>query len=144
MEILCVRWRERGFSLLEAIVAIVVLSLAVPAMVWALRMAHGARVDPVLASKARWLASEKLEDVIADRSSTTRGYTYVIAANYPAESPVPGFTGFTRSVAITETGPDLASAGTGYKRVVVTVGYTGAGGAARTLMLSTVVTEYTP
>ena len=129
---------------MEAIVAIVVLSLAVPSMVWAIRMAHNGRVDPVQASRARWLASEKLEDVIADRNSTTRGYSYVVTANYPSEGSISGFPGFTRSVAITETGANLVSAGTGYKRVVVTVSYTGAAGTPRAMALSTVVTEYTP
>jgi prepilin-type N-terminal cleavage/methylation domain-containing protein len=134
----------RGFSLIEAIVAIVILSLSVPSMLWAVREMHNKRVDPIQASRARWLASEKLEDIIADRNSTTRGYPYLLSANYPAEPSVAGFPGFSRTVTLTETTADLSTPGTGYMRATVTVGYIGAGGAARTLSLSTVLTEYTP
>lgn len=135
---------RRGFTLAEAVIAVVILAISVPSMLWAVRQEHKARVQPVMASKARWLATEKLEDIIADRHSTTRGYTYLTTSNYAAESPVSGFTGFTRSVAIAETAADLASAGTGYKKVTVTVGWTDGTGAARTLALATVITDYTP
>jgi len=128
--------------MVEAIAAIVVLAIAIPPTMWAIREAHVQRVNPRMASTARWLAVEKIEDTIADRHSTTRGYGYVVNANYAAESPVTGFTGFTRSVSVTETGADLASAGTGYKRVTVTVGWTDATSTSRTLTLTTVVTDY--
>lgn len=128
--------------MVEAIAAIVVLAIAVPPTMWAIREAHVQRVNPRMASTARWLAVEKLEDAIADRHSTTRGYSYVVNANYAAESPVSGFTPFTRSVSVTETGSDLVSAGTGYKRVAVTIGWTDAASTARTLTLTTVVTDY--
>lgn len=136
--------RRRGFTLTESVIAVVILGIAVPSMMWSIRQEHRARVSPLMASKARWLATEKLEDIIADRHSATRGYAYVVAGNYAAESSISGFPGFTRSVAIAETGADLVSAGTGYKKVTVTVGYTDGTGAARTLALATVLTDYTP
>ncbi|MCZ6542471.1 MAG: type II secretion system protein, partial [Planctomycetota bacterium] len=68
--------RTHGFTLLETIAAVVILALAIPPMLWAVREAHIQRVNPMLASKARWLATEKLEDIIADRHSTTRGWAY--------------------------------------------------------------------
>src|ERR1043165_5168889 len=105
--------RRRGFTLIESIAAIIILTIAVPPLLWAIRQGHFQRVNPMMASKARWLATEKLEDIIADRHSTTRGYTYLTVGNYSTESPVSGFTGFTRSVSFTETGPDLVTAGTG-------------------------------
>ena len=40
-----------------------------------------------------------MEEIAADKSSPSRGFTYLVAANYPAESPVQGFTGYARSVA---------------------------------------------
>jgi hypothetical protein len=128
--------------MVEAIAAIVVLAIAVPPAMWAIREAHVQRVNPRMASTARWLAVEKIEDAIADRHSTTRGYAYVVNANYATESPVSGFAGFTRSVSVTETGADLLSAGTGYKRVVVTVSWTDATSTSRSLTLTTVVTDY--
>ena len=132
----------RGFTIVEAIAAIVVLAIAVPPTMWAIREAHVQRVNPRMASTARWLAVEKLEDAIADRHSITRGYGFVINDNYAAENPVTGFTGFTRSVTVTETGADLMTAGTGYKRVAVTVSWTDATSTSRSLTLTTVVTDY--
>ena len=103
------RTQSRGFSLIETIAAIVILSVALPAMLWTVGEAHVQRVNPMLLSTARWLAVEKLEDVIADRHSTTRGYAYLVTGNYPAENPVAGYPAFTRSVSFNET---LAEAGT--------------------------------
>ena len=136
--------RGRGFSLVEAIAALVILSLGVPPMVWALRASGAHRANAVLACRARWLAEEKLEDVLADRHSTTRGYGFVAAGSYPDEDPVAGLPGFRRTVSISETGSDLTSPGAGFKTVTVAVAYTDATGAGRTLSLQTVVTDYTP
>ena len=132
-----------GFTLVEAIGALVVLSVAMPSMLWGIRDSVRRRADPILASRARWLVAEKLEDCIADAHSATRGYAYVINANYTAESPVSGFVGMNRSVSVIETAPQFV-AGTGWKTVTVTVAYTDGQGVARSLALTTVVTSYTP
>ena len=133
---------RRGFSLIDTIAAVVVLAIAVPPMLWSLRAAHDQRVDPVLASTARWLATEKLEDAVGDRHSTTRGWSWLVPGNYPAEPGVAGFPAFGRTVTLTETGPDLALPGSGYMTIVVAVSWTDATGTGRTLTVSTVVTEY--
>ncbi len=138
------RTQPRGFSLIETIAAIVILSVALPAMLWTVAEAHVQRVNPMLLSTARWLAVEKLEDVIADRHSTTRGYVYLVTGNYPAENPVTGYLAFTRSVAFNETLADLVTAGSGYMNVTVQVGWTDGLGTAQTMSISTVLTEYTP
>lgn len=135
---------RHGFTIIEAVAAVVLIGVALPPMLWALRQEHRNRVRPVLTAEAGWLAVERLEDIIADRHSTTRGYAYVVAANYPAEIPVAGFPGFSRAVAISETGPDLVSAGTGYKKATVTVTWTDGTGTSRTTSLATIVTDYTP
>jgi len=136
--------RRTGFTLAEAITAIVILSIAVPTMLWGVRQAHAHRSNRVLASRAHWLAVEKLEDVMADRHSNTRGYAFLTPGNYPAETSIPGHPGFSRTVAFNETGPNLAAAGTGYMRVTVTVNYTDASGVPRSVPLSTELTNYTP
>ena len=133
-----------GFTLIEAIVCVVILGFAVPPMLLALREASVRRVAPVQASRARWLVQEKMEDVIADRHSTTRGYAYVVTANYPAEATITGFPGFSRSVVIAETAANLSSAGTGYKRATVTVTWRDTRGTSRSLAVATVITDYTP
>ena len=138
------RQHPPGFTLIETIAAVVMLSIAVPPMMWAINEAHMQRVNPVLVSRARWLGVSKLEDVIADRHSTTRGYGYLIAANYPDETPVTGHAAFNRTVTFNETEADLTTAGTGYMNVTVQVSWSDATGVSRTLAISTVLTEYTP
>ena len=121
--------------------AIVILSISVPAMLYTLRSAHVQRVSPMMASTARWLATEKLEDVIADAHSATRGYAYVLNTNYPAENPVASFAGYSRTVSVSETAADLVSPGFGYKRVTVTVSWTDATETSRSLAIATVITS---
>jgi Tfp pilus assembly protein PilV len=136
--------RLRSFTLLETIAAVVLLGVGIPPLLWAIREAHVQRVNPVMASTARWLVTEKLEDVLADRHSTTRGYDYLVSGNYPAEVSVAGFSGFSRSVTLTETTADLVTPGEGYMTVTVEVSWTDATSTVRTLSVSTVVTEYEP
>lgn len=140
--------RRRGFSLIETIAALVVLTVAIPPMLWAVREAQIQRINPMLASKARWLAAGKLEDIVADRHSESgdRGWDYLDESNYPDESKgdIVDNPQFSRTVALTETGVDLQTAGTGYMNVTVTVGWDDGYGNARALAVSTVLTEYDP
>ncbi len=140
----CPRRDRRAFTLIETTMAIVILAVAMPALLWTVRQAHLARVSPTLATRARWLACERLEGVIADRHSPTRGYQHVIEDNYPPESALEGFENFSRSVSVHETGPDLVSPGEGYKLVVVSVSWEDARRRACSLSLSIVLTDYSP
>jgi Tfp pilus assembly protein PilV len=135
---------RRGLTLIEAIMSLVVISITVPTTLVLIRDSQVRRASPILASRARWLAGEKLEDVIADRHSTTRGWSYLAAGNYPAESPVSGFAAFSRSVAIAETAADLVTAGTGYKTITVTVTWIDPRSGSKSLTLASVLTDYTP
>jgi hypothetical protein len=94
-----------------------------------------------MSSRARFLAAERLEQVLADRFSPSRGYSYVLAANYPAEATITGISGFARSTTVTETGASLSGAGTGYKTVSVTVSWQTRRG-TQSLVLSTVITDF--
>lgn len=131
-----------GMTLVECVAAVVIMALAIPPAFVAVRAAATGQADPILITRARWLAMEKLEDVIADRHSTTRGYGWVATGQYAAENPVSGTTGFTRAVTVAETDASLSGAGTGYKTVTVTVGWTSALGSAKTLSIATVLTDY--
>lgn len=106
------RTHPRGITLIEAIAAIVVASIALPSMLWAMQGAHVTR-GSAYGTRARWLAAEKLEDIIADRHSVSRGYSYIVAGNYPFEGNVAGFENFSRTVTITETGVSLSGEGFG-------------------------------
>ncbi len=139
--------RRSGFTLIETVAAIVILAVAMPPMLWAVTEAQRQRVNPLLASRARWLTVEKLEDIVADRHSSTRGYSYLITANYAPENPVPGYAGFTRTVILLETKAnlqDIAPPPLGYMTVIVEVDWNDADAAARALVISTVLTDYTP
>lgn len=133
---------HNAFTLIEAIAAIILLSIATPAMFWVIRDAQTRRADPSSLVTARWLATERLETIIADRHNPERGYAYVLQGNYPNESLVAGFNGFTRSVSVSETGPDLAGVGAGYKQVRVRVGYSVRPGQTSSFELATVITDY--
>ena len=56
---------------------------------------------------------EKLEDIIADRHSTARGWAWLedVATNYPDENPgsISGYPQFGRTVAETEYEADLTT-----------------------------------
>ena len=134
----------RGFTLIEAIVAVIIIGVSMPAMLWALGQANLDRVSPVQASTARWLAMEKLEDVLADRADPARGYDYILSTNYPAESSVSGYTSFSRSVTITLTDTSFNAGGTGTKVITVSVSWVHHDGQTHTVSLSSAVTDMTP
>ncbi|MBL0869504.1 MAG: prepilin-type N-terminal cleavage/methylation domain-containing protein [Phycisphaerales bacterium] len=134
----------RAFTLIELLIAVVVLAIATPPLVLALSDASVRRSSRTLDERARWLAAERLEEIIADRHSAARGYGYVAAGNYPAQSTISGFPGFSRQVSVTTTGANFALGGTGYKTVTVTVNWTDPRGGAKSFALSSVVTDYTP
>jgi prepilin-type N-terminal cleavage/methylation domain-containing protein len=136
--------RSHGFTIIETLAAVVILTIAVPPMLWAINAAHVQRVDPVMTSRARWLAVEKLEDIIADRNSSTRGFSYLTAGNYPAEGAVTGFAAFSRTVTLLETDADLVSTvgNLGYMNIDVAVTWKDGTATSRTLTIATVVTDY--
>lgn len=138
------RGSRHGATLMETVAAIVLLAVAIPPLMWTLSDAQHRQIDVVFTSRARWLVMEKLEEVLADRHSDTRGWTHLVNSNYPSEAAVSGFDMYERSVSITETGPDLQSAGSGYKTITVDVQWEDSNGTTRSLAISTVVTELTP
>ncbi len=128
---------NQGFTLVETVIVIVVLGLSLGVLIpFTVSLRNSAA--PPLTQQAAVLAEEQLEQVIADRqdSTTPKGFIYATnPANYPAESPIAGVTGFSRSVAIAcVTAADPNAAGsvpnpscalsdgrTDYGRVTVTV-----------------------
>ncbi|MFN7020377.1 MAG: hypothetical protein ACK4WH_03490 [Phycisphaerales bacterium] len=135
---------RRGFTLIDAVMAIVVAAIALPPVLWAIRGARLSFAEPVMLERARWLAAEKIEHIVADRHSSARGYPYIVGSNYNPENEVSGFPGFARSVSIVETDVGLSGPGVGYKTVTVTVTYTGSNGAKKSFLLATALTEYAP
>lgn len=118
-----------GFTLIEVILSIIVVSIAVVGMTSAISFMGRGSLNAEVTSTAKELAQEKMEQIMGDKRDAARGYGYTITAGqYPAESPVAGFSNYSRTVTITEVDPNnlaVALAGSGVARVVVDVSYAG-------------------
>lgn len=118
---------KRGTTIIEAVTAMVILSIALPALMSAFADSSRQTIFPSNAAVGSFLAIEKMEEIMARRYRGTDGYSAITSANFPAESPVTGFSYFNRSVTISYVTSALAASGTdqGYKKVTVTVTWNG-------------------
>lgn len=115
--------QRRATTIIEVVMAIIILSVGLPPLMMAFAESAAQSIAPVNATIASFLATERMEQVIARRYRSTAGYSEVTVANFPAETPVAGFTGFNRSVTMTELDANLNVSGApvGYRSVTVTV-----------------------
>ncbi|MCA9281638.1 MAG: type II secretion system protein [Phycisphaeraceae bacterium] len=83
---------RRGFSLIEAIAAIVILGLVAPVSMVTLRDAAAARSETIQLTRATWLANAVLETVLADLSSedASLGFAALADAGAYLTTPVTG------------------------------------------------------
>ncbi len=116
---------NKGISLVEAVLTICILSLA---LVSSMQAIQGVVSNLNFSDKeiiATQLASEKLENIVADKMAL--GYNHVVPSNYPDEILSGPFTGYKRKVHIVDVTPgDLktpAAPGQILKKVEVKVGY---------------------
>jgi Tfp pilus assembly protein PilV len=109
---------EAGFTLIEIVLIIVIAAIAVLplSMLFANSSIHSS--DARNATLAAELAEAKMEELTADKNSPARGFSYLVTANYPAESPVAAFPGYSRSVSF---GPDSTYDSVTFRTVNVTV-----------------------
>ncbi len=131
--------QSNGFSLIETVLTLVVLSIAAVGVLSVFTGTTTGSADPLLLSQAARLAQERMDTIVGDRKNLARGFAWVVSADYntnalkyPPEAAVAGFSNFTRSVNIfcatntdlnTSTGaPPCAS---GYAHVDVTVTWNG-------------------
>lgn len=94
--------RQSGFTLVELVFVIVFLSVAVLASMQLMSSSLSGSFHSEHLVVATDLASEKLEQIMADKNS--RGYGYVAQSNYAFETNVNGNIGFDRGVTITDLG----------------------------------------
>ena len=135
--------KSTGFTLVEVIMCMIVMAVALPPLLNVFAEGASEAIAPLQVARANWLSIEKVEDVLADRFSTTRGWSYLINSNYPTETNATGFTNYTRSVTITEvSGTDLITpqAGSDFKRIDIDVTWTYSG-STRTVQLNYVVVQ---
>jgi len=107
-----------GFTLIEMVLIIVIAAIAILplSMLFANSSIHSS--DARNATLAAELAQAKMEELTADKNSPARGFSYLVTGNYPAESPVAAFPGYSRSVSFAA---DSTYDGVTFRTVNVTV-----------------------
>ena len=114
----------RALSLIEVVIAMVLLGLAVPPLL--LQIAAGVKQQEatLIEQNLAHLASEKMWQILADHADPTRGYDTVVSAAYPNETAPDGLTGYTRRTEVREVSPAdyiTSQAGSGIKRFRIQV-----------------------
>jgi len=135
-------WKnERGFSLVEIILTLVILSIAAGGVLSVFTEGIGRSSDPLLISQAVQLAQEKMEEAVALRLSS--GFNAVVS-NPGGAFPAP-FTDFTWNRTVncvaatdlnTSIGAPPCAAGYAHVSVSVTHGVTG------TITIDSLVANY--
>jgi Tfp pilus assembly protein PilV len=112
--------RDAGFTLPEVVLILVIAAVAVLPLGMLFANSSIRSSEARNATVMAQLAQAKMEELAADKSSTSRGFSYLVAANYPAENPVAAFAGYSRSVAFA---PDSVYDGVTFRTVSVTVAF---------------------
>ena len=110
--------REAGFTLIEIVLIIVIAAIAILPLSMLFANTSIRSGDARNATIAAQLAQAKMEELTADKNSPARGFGYLVAGNYPAETPVTALTGYNRSVSFA---PDSTYDGVTFRTVTVTV-----------------------
>lgn len=111
---------EAGFTLPEVILILVIAAVAVLPLGMLFANSSIRSGEAHNATVMAELAQAKMEEIAADKNSPSRGFSYLVAANYPAESPVSAFPGYSRTVSFA---PDSVYDGVTFRTVSVTVSF---------------------
>jgi Tfp pilus assembly protein PilV len=113
-----VRRSDSGFTLIEVVLILVIAAVAVLPLGMLFANTSIRSGDARNAMVAAELAQTKMEEITADKNSPSRGFSYLVAANYPPEGSVTAFPGYARSVSFA---PDSSYDGVTFRTVSVTV-----------------------
>ncbi len=122
---------RRAATIIEVVMALAILGVALPPLVTAFADAARQSVHPAQAAVASFLVIDRMEEIVARRyrgkQDGVSGYDALTSANFPDETPVPGFSGFSRFVTVAEVDAALQPSATavGYRKVRVTVTWNG-------------------
>lgn len=133
--------KKNGFTLIEAVLTLTLLAGGMMGVLTLFQRNVSEANDAEQTLVATHLARERMEQIIQDKKYDL--YASIVSANYPSPEDLTaqGFPGYTRTISIVEvnatnlTAPD---AGSGYKRVTVSVQVTG----MDTVTLTTLLTEW--
>lgn len=131
---------RRGLSLVEVVIAIVILGLAVPPLMFEMAAGVRQREATLVQQNLTQLAAERMWEIFADHADPSRGYDYLADGAYPDETAPRGLTGYTRQTTIQEvssTDYRTAAAGSGIKRFRILV----SGPLNSTLTIESLVTD---
>ncbi len=86
--------------MVELVMVLVLMAVGVPPLIsigntCLQKMHQGSYV-----SVATALAQEEIETILGDKAAPSRGFSYIVTGNYPAEPNVSGFATYARSVTI--------------------------------------------
>ncbi len=115
---------RRALSLIEVILAMVILALTVPPLL--LQVAAGVQQQAAVQIEQNLvrLASARMWQVFTDHADPAHGYDAITAAAYPEEAAPDGLAGYTRRTDVREVSPAdyvTPQAGSGVKRFRVQV-----------------------
>jgi prepilin-type N-terminal cleavage/methylation domain-containing protein len=124
---------ERGFSLIEIIVTLVVLSIAVIGVLSVFTTGTSRSADPLILNQAAALAQEKMDEAIALRKSG--GFAAVGAAGGAFPAPFDAYN-WARVV---DCDPTFVPCPAQYQRVTITVSWNAG---AESVSLVTLIADY--
>ena len=133
--------RQRGFSLVEAVLVIVFLAVSFLGLAYLFGNVTQQALKADLTVLATKLAREKMEEVVQRKADS--GYSAVVSQS--AASVQSGAWTFTRTVTVQYLDPSTfvtTGADTGYKRVEVSVSW--GAGSGQSVTLTTLVTNMVP
>ena len=155
---------RRGFTLIEAIAAIVILALTAPVTLSVLSDASASRIDALNTTRATWYAGAVVEHILADVSADAPARGFNALADPPHYLSAPGDGLETRlgkvvapyeAIGMTHTveigalvGADGVATGDPaqdlYRYITVTIHWTSARHGAKAFDVSVLVAEVTP
>lgn len=135
---------SKGFTLVEVILAIVILAVAIPSLMSAVSFMTARQVNTMGTTIAADLALEKMEEVIGDKINPSRGFTWIVnGPNYPNDIPIAGYNRSVNIICVTAANLNAGVAcPTDFKRVQVTVSAAGVGPSVPDAVLYTVVANH--
>jgi type II secretory pathway pseudopilin PulG len=116
--------RRRAISLLEVVVAMVIMAIAIPPLFIQIAADVQQQEAFLVQRNLTHLASERLWEIYADHADPDRGFDHVAESSYPGEADAGGLTGYVRTTEVLEVSDSdyvTQTANSGVKRCRVTV-----------------------